>query len=84
MLYIYKGLDGTEMEKNAKFKETSEGNEPYVPGRKLITGMKSLLTKKQQAQCLAALKCLQSNKDPSKFSKIEQTNIEVYKVRGVF
>lgn len=83
MLYLNRGfVEKKEQEEKTNSVTLTKTNEPYVAGKKLFVNFKhrSLLTKRQQSQCLAAIKCLRSGKEPEKFTKTEQLNIDVYKV----
>lgn len=81
MLYLTRGFV-EKKEQEEKVNPVINTNEPYVAGKKLFVNFKhkSLLTKRQQSQCLAAVKCLRSGKESDKFTKTEQLNISVYKV----
>lgn len=87
LLYLQRGfIKKCEKETKTDTAIIPKPSVPFVPGKKLFIGLKtkSLLTKRQQAQCLAALKCLRSGKEPGKFTKQEKINIEVYKVKNMF
>lgn len=82
LLYMQKGFVEKHEEKPISTVISSKPSEPFVPGKKLFTSVKekSFLSKQQHLQCLAALKCLRSGKDPTKFTEVEKSNIAVYKV----
>lgn len=86
-LYLHDGvIKKVAVVKKPKTEATPKSTEPFIPGKKLITSPKSrsLLTRLQQLKCLAALKCLQSGKEPAKFTETEKSNIELYKVISSF
>lgn len=83
MLYLHQGFIEKKAEEGKPDTAIlTKPTEPYVPGKKLYVNptKRSLLTKRQQSQCLAALKRLRSGKDSDKYTKFEQINIDVYKV----
>lgn len=82
-LYLQSGFVGdTDVKSKVEGFVLPKPIEPYVPGKKLFVSFtnRSLLTKRQHSQCLAALKCLRSGKEPGKYTAPEKANIEIYKV----
>lgn len=69
-----------------KKKTPSKNNEnckQFVPGKPLHKYHLSALKQQEQYECLAALKILQSGKDPTKFSASEQYKINYYNVSSL-
>lgn len=63
-------------------KKENDDFKQFVPGKPLHKYHLSALKQQEQYECLAALKILQSGKDPTKFSATEQYKINYYNVSG--
>lgn len=81
--YVYKSFDNPlKPKEKPKFKlNISEG--VYIPGQKYyrLIYRRSLLTKGQKAECLAAMKLAQKGYNPETLTSRQKHSLQVYEVR---
>lgn len=81
--YVYFAESLTKKEVSYNNKLTKKEHIPGISFRKKFHRF-SILDKWEQAQCINALKCLQSGKESDRFNKSEQFSIGIYNVRFIY